>query len=254
MYHSEINSQDLDLFLKYIGFGEQDKAEAMLRKNPDLALWPGKLIDCAERQFKQITGFQYAVWALDWHMWNMVKKYMPEEEIKKQLIMLETEDWIKEHGSQVSWKNLTDALSSYLVNYYKWNWDQREAHWCKQIGKAQLTLPAHVINEYSRHDRSFNPCPDFSTLQKLPRVGCDTWKNSDGHILGQTIAWVRSGKRDRMYGRKTPRPEYVMVSPAGCPSAAMDRLALVALSKIRIEQRAQFLSSVTLDTKPKFNP
>ena len=37
-----------------------------------------------------------------------------------------------------------------------------------KVGLAQRDVPVHVINEYCRKDRSFEPCPEFKE-DKLPR-------------------------------------------------------------------------------------
>ena len=42
-------------------------------------------------------------------------------------------------------------------------------HWCKVVGGAQKGLPAHVVNEYCRGDRPFDPCPQ-EWESKLPRT------------------------------------------------------------------------------------
>ena len=55
-------------FLAHVVKGEQRQAEEMLKKNRYLALASGTVTDHADRSFNNITGFQYAVWALDWHM------------------------------------------------------------------------------------------------------------------------------------------------------------------------------------------
>jgi len=75
-----IASGDLPKFLKLVVEGEQDQAEAMLEENPVLALFPGNVTDLSGRSFNNITGFQYAVWALDSCMWKMMlRSYLPED-------------------------------------------------------------------------------------------------------------------------------------------------------------------------------
>jgi hypothetical protein len=56
------HSGDLQVlvFLRLVAESEQDKAEAMLQRNPGLALMPGKVIDLSKRTFTDITAFQYA--------------------------------------------------------------------------------------------------------------------------------------------------------------------------------------------------
>lgn len=64
----ERDAIEIEKFLMLVATGEQNKAEALLKKNAVLALASGNVTDLSERTFTGITGFQYAVWALDWHM------------------------------------------------------------------------------------------------------------------------------------------------------------------------------------------
>jgi len=254
-----VNPQDLAKFLKHIGFGEQNEAEAMLKTNIALALAPSNFADCAKRQFNQVTGFQYAVWALDWYMWTMIKKYMPEEAIKEQLIKLDKEGIAaKDPGAnsykktkQVSWQNLIDALQKYIDNYQLWTAEQCQSHWCQQVGGAQLILPAHVINEYSRPDRPFDPCPEFNERQTLPRTDIVDWRVKGG-LLGKDFAWVRAGVRGGMVVRMDCGYRFCNNFGRGWMQA--DHEAVCTLSNTRVEQRAQLISSVTLGTKPTLKP
>ena len=65
-------------FLNNVALGAQNKAEAMLKKTPGLVLGKGTCTDQAGRTFKEISGFQYALWALDWHMWDMILAYFDQ--------------------------------------------------------------------------------------------------------------------------------------------------------------------------------
>jgi len=243
------NSQNLVKFLKHIGWGAQDEAEAMLKTNSDLALVPGNFSDCAERQFNQVTGFQYSVWALDWHMWTMIKKYMPTEAVKAQLIKLDKEGIdVKEPGAsiykktkQVSWQNLIDALQKYIDNYQPWREAQCRRLWCKQVGGAQLILPAHVINEYSRRDRSYTPCPAFNELV-LPRTGIPGWREQEPYTLGWNFAWVRG---DRRGGCTDWGGVGKLMMWVGIAAIEADCIAVASLSNTRAEQRSQLIYSVT---------
>ena len=234
--HVNLNPQDLDKFLKHIGFGEQDEAEAMLKVNSELAFMPGDLIDCAGRVFKQISGFQYAVWALDWHMWTMIKKYIEKPSflsvlLKQQLITLNNEgvDIKESRGGgyrktkQVSWQNLIDALQKNIDNYHVWTNEQRQSHWCHQVGRAQLTLPTHVINEYN-----------------FP-ASISRWCGFvDGQELGKDFAWsiCKSG--------------FAIREASSCISTCSHDLEVVSsLFNVRTGQRTKLVSSVTQKYKPK---
>ena len=241
MYHqstlSFTQTQINTRFLKHIGFGEQNEAEEMLRINSNLALIAGDLIDCAGRHFKQITGFQYAIWALDWHMWKMLQQYLSKEAIQQQIHDFEYGAWIKEHGRMVSWEKLIDALQVYVDNYDKWDYKHCSAHWCQQVGGAQLMLPAHAIQEYSRKDRSFDPCPQFNEIM-LPRHEDWTvagWFEQNSGCLGDKFAWGRSSLWWRESWESTGDIDDLL-NPGG---ADEDRNAVAVLLNRRIKQRSQ---------------
>jgi hypothetical protein len=125
--------------------------------------------DLSGREFKGITAFQYALWALDWHMWTMIKKYLPREAQAKQLQALESKGTA--HGKHFNLQGLITALQTYVDNIEKvWNYGRRAIdHWCQVVGGEQKLLPAHVVNEYCRSDRPFDPCPS-EWESKLPRT------------------------------------------------------------------------------------
>jgi hypothetical protein len=156
----------------------------------------GDIMDCAGRKFNNITAFRYAVWALDWHMWKMILKYLPEEKAKRQIEGLNNGEWVAEHGTQVSWQNLIDALQTYInsPNWSNWSSQQKIDYWGNQVGGQQLLLPAHVINEYRHPTRPFDPCPLYGDNEPvLPRTGVADWITKEQWGLSKAGAWT-SGK------------------------------------------------------------
>ncbi len=163
-----VDQKSLSQLLQYVTEGEQDKAEELIQKDKDLLLHVGTVTDLSGREFKQITAFQYALWAMDWHMWTMIQKYLPQEAQAEQLRELETKGTA--YGKHFSLQGLTGALQTFVDNAAKWNYDQRaENQWCKKVGGQQKLLPAHIVNEYCRPDRPFDPCP-LEWEVKLPRT------------------------------------------------------------------------------------
>ena len=69
---------------------------------------------------------------------------------------------------QFDFHSLITALDTYVTNFDKWDYHQREEAWMK-VGKAQRDVPVHVAHEYCRPDRAFDPLPSF-TEEALPRV------------------------------------------------------------------------------------
>lgn len=240
-----------------VAYGRQKKAEIMLSQNPGLALMSGDIIDCAGRHFKQITVFQYAIWALDWHMWTMISKYLPEEEIRKQIAGLSNGVWIKNYGTQASWQNLIDALQQYIDNWSSWNAEQCEAHWIKQVGGSQLYLPAHVINEYHDHGGT------SSHLRKtnLQRIGVNTWFYAGwGGQLGEDFAWAgrvvraegTAGKLTARIGTGNPRDGKGGFTGL-IDDIREDSMFLRELFSLRAEQARAFIFKPVLNKKQRLN-
>ncbi len=198
---SDVNSKDVAEFLRLVAEGEQDQAEAMLKRNPTLALVPGDITDLSKRTFTGITAFQYAVWALDWHMWTMIRKYLPDNEAKQQAEGFETGTWVRQHGvnAQYILEKLVNALQTTIDLYNTGKYTECGTAWVQQVGGAQLMLPAHVINEYCHPARSFSPCPNFKDTAVLPRtrkVDEGEWftVQYSGGGLSETFAVYRAGR------------------------------------------------------------
>ncbi|MBS0351103.1 MAG: protein kinase [Proteobacteria bacterium] len=200
-----VDQKSLSQLLQYVAEGEQDKAEELIKKDNNLLLHTGTVKDLSGREFKQITAFQYALWAMDWHMWTMIQKYLPKEAQSEQWQALESKGTA--HGKHFSLKELTDALQVYVDNAEKWNYDQRaEDQWCQKVGGAQTRLPVHVVNEYCRADRPFEPCPSeweakLTRTREVPYIWDSTQSKyvkgswfisvSSKSVLGQTYAFLR---------------------------------------------------------------
>lgn len=165
-----VNPYELKQFLTCVATGEQDQAEKMLQANRQLVLVAGDVIDSSERTFRQITGFQYAMWALDFHMWTMLLKYLPGDQARVQLCERKSGAWVKDHGADASplLRSLVDALKTYIDGYEKESAEWCEEQWRKGVGSAQRLVPTHVLQEYCTPDRPFKPVPSFyGTLTRV---------------------------------------------------------------------------------------
>ncbi len=185
-------------FLMLVAEGEQDMAEALLKQTPALAHTPPDVTDLSGRSFKGITGFQYAVWALDWHMWMMIRKYLSNEAAKEQIARMKNSSWIQQYGASAEplLQNLIDTLQACIDLFVQKKFVEGNILWNKKVGSAQRLLPAHVVNEYCRRDRPFEPCPDFTTVP-LPRNRVSygrEWYTAtyDNGKIGETFAFFRS--------------------------------------------------------------
>ena len=68
---------------------------------------------------------------------------------------------------QFDFHSLITALDTYVSNYDRWGYHEREIAWLK-VGKAQRDVPAQIAHEYCRPYRSFDPRPEFNE-ETLPR-------------------------------------------------------------------------------------
>jgi serine/threonine protein kinase len=254
-----IDQKALGQLLRFVAEGEQDKAEELIKKDKNLLLHTGNVTDLSGREFKQITAFQYALWALDWHMWKMIQKYLPEEQQREQFGALETKGTA--HGKHFSFQPLIGALQVYVDNAEEvWNYDQRvRNHWCKVVGGAQREVPAHVVNEYCREDRSFDPCPAF-TEEKLPRIRtskyfpkASEWFTAEynGKLCGESFAFARGWADNE--GRSSSCDSARVVALAGTHGTAIDLKSLQSLSKARTQQLELLASQLKMSSyRPGF--
>ncbi len=247
-YLPKPEAAEVTQFLRLVAEGEQDKAEALLSANPALALASGSVTDLSERRFANITAFQYALWAMDWHMWTMLLKYLPKPEAAAQARALEADG--TEHGAHFNLNELPQVLNTYIENYNSWDDSMRAHQWCKVVGGAQRRLPAHVVNEYCRPDRSFHPTPTF-TDTRLPRtraideyVWDNEWFSADVWVIGVSAAIL--GAWDTPVGR----PEGV----GAWETCKVDLAALQSLSTVRTQQLESLLSALFLDLPAEVKP
>ena len=170
------------LFLSCVAKGQQDEAQRQIEANPALLLTTGRFTDYSGRTFN-CTAYEYAYWAKDTHMCRMLERHMDENTKAAMLEKVITIDSVgltyeqhgqAEHSKHFDMTPLITALQNYVNGYGAWdaanNYDAMKAAWML-VGKAQRDLPVHVINEYCRPDRSFDPLSE-STFNEdnLPRI------------------------------------------------------------------------------------
>ncbi len=79
----------MESLLKWVTEGHLIEVEKLLQKNPQLVFSTGTVTDLSNRTFKNITVFQYAVWALDIEMWDVILNYLDKPSACTQLQLLE---------------------------------------------------------------------------------------------------------------------------------------------------------------------
>ncbi|HLB41707.1 MAG TPA: hypothetical protein VJN02_02445 [Gammaproteobacteria bacterium] len=207
LFKTDLEQARIDTFLHYVARGKQEQAEAMLKEYPELLLKKGTITEYIDysgytdysnltatiRTFDNITAFQYALWALDTHMWQMMLKYLPKDVAKQQLQELDEHGTI--HGKQTTAIfDIEKALQAFVDYYDHVDWNQYASHqedneiadhqpnpniyrdkvdqelrerWLL-VGEAQRKSPVHVIQEYRHPTRSFANA-SFDLSEGLPR-------------------------------------------------------------------------------------
>jgi len=185
----------LQKFLLSVAHGEQDKSEQLLAIRPGTpAKWlqgACEFTDYSGRTFN-CTAFEYAYWAKDIHMCNMLESYM---DLETKALMLRKINAIEEGGLSYQYQGvieqtphfnlnqLKQALEHYMKGYDDWfRTDDDvaiEAAWML-VGKAQRNLPAHIANEYCRKDRNFYKATFKEiTLPRTLKFNNRTTRNDD---------------------------------------------------------------------------
>jgi len=184
-------------FLHHVVRGEHMAVKAMLKKDNSLIYKQGRVVDCSGRIFENISGFEYALWALDKHMWIMMLECIPKEKesnkiLKKLQVQYEKLGTDKItyilNGEKISGKNFNFAhiiqeLEIQVKSLHapgEKDWEQMDRQWKENIGNAQKNLPMHVIYEYCSIEL-FDPQPQFVTkpasFQQFLNPETKKWEN-----------------------------------------------------------------------------
>ena len=109
-----------------VAHGDEDNAASLLDRLPNLSLVQGDITDYSGRTFKNITAYEYAYWARDWHMCDMLAAHMNTEQKRR---MSNLVDAIEQHGltyiqngetknsKHFSLDSLKAAYANYLLVY-----------------------------------------------------------------------------------------------------------------------------------------
>lgn len=159
------------------GLGAQDEMEVILRQHPEDLLLSRPLRDISGAQFESITLFQHCLWTKDVrYMANMMLDCLPKNKIGER-IRIELVRQYEEHMTQgvvyqlhgnkhkgehhFDLQPLKSALSTYVKHYDDWSFEEQKLYWCKDIGQAQTTVPAHIRHHYCDSKEAFWKSPNF---------------------------------------------------------------------------------------------
>ncbi len=133
------HSPELNLFLSYVAENCPRMAKKMLQTNPGLALMHGNVRNLANQEFENITAFQYAIWAHNFHMSFIIGTYLSDNERQSQSQKGEGV-WVAKHGQY--------NLLKYQTEYTRWT-RMREL----QTNPAGFLHQPNGIEEYTKIHR-----------------------------------------------------------------------------------------------------
>lgn len=178
-----------------VAHGKQDRVEMLLKINLNFMINKGEVTDYSGRLFPCISGFQYALGALDTrYMVGMMLDCIKENnrltvQEKKEIVIglrnqyLEVEEegvfYIldgKEHREKhFGFSPLLEALQEYNDKMDQWSLDERRKYFSTQVGKAQYYVPAHVAQHYCHPSVALYPIPDFKSKVFIRSLNVSTY-------------------------------------------------------------------------------
>jgi len=184
-YHLALFQPLLDVrkLLHYVARGDHKAVEAMLKQDISLIFKRGVVTDCSGREFENISGFEYALWALDKHMWAAMIACIPSNEEAKKVFAQLIAQYNKVNTDGVTYKlngqTITEKHFDFNNTIIKElqtqvdsinapgtkNWDAIDKQWREGVGGAQNLFPMHVVYEYCS-DEPFYPVPKFTSQPK----------------------------------------------------------------------------------------
>ncbi|HAT1766993.1 TPA: F-box protein [Legionella pneumophila] len=184
-YHLALFKPVIDVrkLLHHVTRGEHDVVKAMLKQDINLIFKRGKVTDCSGREFGNISGFEYALWALDKHMWAAMIECIPSNEEDKRVFAQLIAQYNKVNTDGVTYrlngKTITEKhfdFENTLIQELQTqvdsinapgakNWEAIDKQWREGVGGAQKRLPMHIVDEYCSNE-PFYPVPKFTSQPK----------------------------------------------------------------------------------------
>ncbi len=184
-YHLKLFQPLIDVrkLLHHVTRGEHDAVKAMLKKDMSLIFKRGIVTDCSGREFESISAFEYALWALDKHMWAAMIACIPQNEEGRRVFERLIAQYNKVNTDGVTYKLNGKTITEHHFDFNNTiikelqtqvdsinapgvkNWDAIDKQWREGVGSAENLFPMHVVYEYCS-DEPFYPVPKFTSQPK----------------------------------------------------------------------------------------
>jgi len=204
----EETKKDLGLLLKWVTEGHLAKVEELLQKNPNLAFMKESVTDLSGRTFNNISAFQYAAWALDTEMCELILKQVDNADAAVadiQLTELEKNSW-KEHGLYYDPSPLAKKTQEYINNSSKWSYEKCCEYWQKEVGGEQRKCPAWLIYAWCEEGKAVawvkKDLKNIKVVRQYEKGHLKWWFEQEyngGRGVGSNWSCCRGDGRGRLY-------------------------------------------------------
>ncbi|HIF0232821.1 TPA: F-box protein [Legionella pneumophila] len=259
---------DVPKLLHHVTRGEHDVVTMMLKQDLRLIFKRGFVTDCSGREFEHISGFEYALWALDKHMWTAMIACIPSNGAGKKVFAQLIAQYNKVntigvtyrlHGKTITEqhfdfentliKELQTQVDSINAPGEK-NWDAIDKQWREGVGGAQKQLPMHIVDEYCSNE-PFYPVPKFTSQPKSSKQFYNwiTKKVEKWFCVGSKLSVdFAIAKAMPLWGRGRVQP---MVLVGGSTTAApINLVAMTTLYKVRANDFLHLKSQLEDQVRP----
>ncbi|MBX3708775.1 MAG: F-box protein [Gammaproteobacteria bacterium] len=204
-------------FLHAVVCSKYDTVEEMLEKDISILFAREEQItDCSNRIFIKISGFEYALWALDKYMWTTMLDCLPKNEKGKEALARLLTQYNELNAKGVTYRlneqiitekhfdfentiiKTLQIQANFLNTPETKDWNIIDKQWREDVGGAQKLLPMHVVYEYCSNV-PFYPLPIFSYPLQLSTqfynwIACEleNWFNGNSK-LGISFAVYKGG-------------------------------------------------------------
>ncbi|MBA2656034.1 MAG: hypothetical protein H0U70_03515 [Tatlockia sp.] len=215
---------DVRRFLAQVVQGKYDKVASLLQENIQLLTQKGKVSDLSLRNFYNISGFQYALWALDKHLWIQMLECIPrnEEGVTVTKLLIEQYEELLKKGATYAFggrkfteqnfgfDNTIIAAMNNLIDGFNKSYEvyldpKIIRSLAARVCLAQSFLPVAVVYEYCS-EIPFNPLPEFNVP---PLQNRKYYFNTRAHdwFKEQSMVMCKADKRRAkgfFFGRLSP--------------------------------------------------
>ena len=131
-----------------------EKAESLLKKHPNILRYSDVCVAPSGRVFSNITAIQYAVSALDFNMFGILKKYVSKHIVKSQLTEYFSGDMVDDVLCSVY--DLMYRIRLYIDFFNKRSFKVMHDFYISEIAPLYKYLPIHFLHDMYRVNQDKN--------------------------------------------------------------------------------------------------